>query len=89
MRLDDFLSTVGIIKRRTVAKELAQNGLVHVNGSKTKPSHQLKVGDIIAIRGSNPTTVEVLALPTGSVAKEKRAGFFRTLPQSPGLRDRS
>ena len=34
MRVDDYLSTVGLIKRRTVAKEMADNGLVEVNGRK-------------------------------------------------------
>jgi ribosomal 50S subunit-recycling heat shock protein len=82
MRLDDYLSTVGVIKRRTVAKELASNGLVHVNGRKAKPASQIQLGDIIAIRGSRPLTVEVIAVPTGaSVPKEQRSQYFRELTQ--------
>ena len=80
MRLDDYLSTVGVIKRRTIAKELAANGLVHVGDRKVKPSYQVKVGDIVEIRGTHPRTVEVLALPAGSVPKEHRADYFRDLP---------
>jgi len=50
MRIDDFLSTVGAVKRRTVAKELAQNSMITVNGRTVKPAYQVKVNDIIHIR---------------------------------------
>ena len=80
MRLDDYLSTVGIIKRRTVAKEMADNGLVEVNGRKVKPSYEIKLNDIIVIKGSHPYKAEVMEIPHGSVAKEKRSAFFKPLP---------
>ena len=79
MRLDDFLSTVGVIKRRTVAKEMAGNGLIEINGLRAKPSHDIKIGDIIRIKGSQPQAVEVLQVPVGSVAKADRESFVRTL----------
>ena len=79
MRLDDYLSTVGVVKRRTVAKELAQNGLVRIADRKIKPAYQVKVGDIIEIKGTHPVAVEILALPTGSVPKEKRPDYFKTI----------
>lgn len=80
MRIDDFLSTVGIIKRRTIAKEMGQNGLIEVNERKVKPSYQVKLNDIIKIKGSRPLTVEILDIPPGSVPKEKREKYFRILP---------
>ena len=80
MRLDDYISTVGVVKRRTVAKELAQNGLIHVNDRRVKPAYQVKLNDIIAIRGSHPITVEVIGIPTGSVPKERREEYCRLLP---------
>jgi len=49
VRIDDYLSTVGVIKRRTVAKELGTNGLLAVNGRSAKPSYQVRVGDVIKI----------------------------------------
>lgn len=80
MRLDDYLSTVGVIKRRTVAKDLGSNGLITVNGNRAKPAHQIKTGDIIHIKGSRPVTIEILELPTGSVSKDKREQYFKTIP---------
>lgn len=79
MRIDDFLSTVGVIKRRTVAKELGVGGLLEVNGRRVKPAYDVQVGDIIRIRGSRPAALEVLAVPTGSVAKDNRASYFKVL----------
>lgn len=79
MRIDDFLSTVGAIKRRTIAKQLCQNGLVTVGGRAVKAAHQVKVADIIAIKGSRPLTGEILDVPSGSVAKEQRGAYFKIL----------
>jgi len=79
MRIDDYLSTVGIIKRRTVAKEMGANGLIEVNGHKVKPAYEVKLHDIIAIKGSQPFTAEILEIPTGSVAKTERDKYFREI----------
>ncbi|TET93631.1 MAG: RNA-binding S4 domain-containing protein [Candidatus Zixiibacteriota bacterium] len=82
MRIDDFLSTVGVIKRRTVAKELAQKGMIAVNGRTIKPACQVRVNDIIAIKGNRAVTVEVLALPTGSVPKDQREVYLKELTRN-------
>ena len=79
MRIDDYLSTVGLVKRRTVAKDLAASGLIAVNGRTVKPAYQVGVNDIIAIKGKRALTVEVLAIPSGSVAKAGRSDYFRQL----------
>lgn len=79
MRLDDFLSTVGIIKRRTVAKDLGANGLIEVNGRKVKPAYAVNVRDIIQINGSHPFAAEVLEMPTRSVPKSERDKYFREI----------
>lgn len=79
MRLDDYLSTVGLVKRRTIAKELGQNGLLDVNGRTVKPAYQVKTGDIVRIKGSRPQVVEVVALPPGSVPRDERSKFFKTI----------
>jgi len=79
VRIDDFLSTVGVIKRRTVAKEMGTGGLLEVNGHRVKPAHPVEVGDIIRVKGSRPVTVEILAIPTSSVPKGEREAYYRTL----------
>jgi ribosomal 50S subunit-recycling heat shock protein len=79
MRIDDYLSTVGIIKRRTVAKEMADNGLVEVNGRRVKASYAVNVNDIVVIKGSHPFKAEILKVPTGSVAKTARTEYFKPI----------
>ena len=47
MRLDKFLKVSRLIKRRTVANDVSDQGRVFVNNNPAKPSKQLKEGDII------------------------------------------
>ena len=80
MRLDIFLSKIGIIKRRTMAKELADSGLIKVNDKKAKPARDIEPSDIIRISGRKAIVIEVLKLPKGSVRKEERPDYYRQLP---------
>ncbi len=82
MRIDDYLSTVGVVKRRTIAKELGTKKLIEVNGRVVKAAYDVKLGDIIRIKGSRPLAVEVLAIPVGSVPKPDRDRYFKELPVS-------
>lgn len=79
MRLDDYLSTVGVVKRRTVAKELGTNGLLEANGRRVKPAYAVKAGDIIRIKGSRPVAIEILEVPVRSVPKPDRDRFVKIL----------
>ena len=49
MRLDKYLKVSRIIKRRTVAKEVADKGRIKVNGILAKSSTDLKTDDIVKI----------------------------------------
>jgi ribosomal 50S subunit-recycling heat shock protein len=61
MRLDKYLKVSRIIKRRTVAKDFAENDRVMVNGRVAKPSTEVKAGDKITLRiGSKETTYQIL-----------------------------
>ena len=71
MRLDKFLKVTRIIKRRTVAKELADNGNIALNGEQKKSSYDVKKGDIFDIKYFNKNIkVKVLDLPPESLKKE-------------------
>ncbi len=63
MRLDKYLKVTRLIKRRTVANEACDNGLVSVNGKAARASYEVKVGDQISLRlGARTVTVEVLSV---------------------------
>ena len=61
MRLDKYLKVARLIKRRTIAKELADDKRVFINDKLAKPSSNVDVGDIIEIRFEHRhITVEVM-----------------------------
>lgn len=63
MRLDKYLKVSRLIKRRTVANEACDNGLISVNGKPQRASYDVKVGDQITLSfGARTLTVEVLSV---------------------------
>ncbi len=63
MRLDKYLKVSRLIKRRTLAKEVAEAERILVNDKPAKPSKELKVGDLITIEfGNKIVTVRVVSL---------------------------
>lgn len=76
MRLDKFLKVSRIIKRRTLAKEVADQGRISINGNQAKASSTLKVGDTLTIRfGQKLVTAKVERLQETS-RKEEAADMF-------------
>ncbi len=79
MRLDQILPLLGVIKRRTVAKQMADNGLISINNAAAKAGKGVNVGDTIHIGGTNPQTIKVLQLPGKSLSKEQRQDYYEVL----------
>lgn len=60
MRIDKYLKVSRLIKRRTVANEVCEQGRVKINDKIAKPGSEVKVGDIIEIQfGNNTTVIEI------------------------------
>ncbi len=71
MRLDKFLKVSRIIKRRTLAKDAAEQERVFVNNLPAKPSKDLKIGDHITIYfGKKIVEIEVLNLNNSTKIKD-------------------
>ncbi|TCD45488.1 RNA-binding S4 domain-containing protein [Streptococcus sp. X16XC17] len=63
MRLDKYLKVSRIIKRRTIAKEVADKGRIKINGVLAKSSTDVKIDDQIEIRfGNKLLIVKVLEM---------------------------
>lgn len=63
MRLDKYLKVSRLIKRRTLANDVADAGRVIVNGKPAKASYAVKIGDVIEITfGNRPVKVRVLSI---------------------------
>ena len=77
MRLDKYLKVSRLIKRRTVANEACDNGLVTVNGKPARASYEVKEGDKISLRfGAQTITVEVVSVQ-GTVRQSEAAAMYR------------
>ena len=62
MRLDKYLKVSRLIKRRTVANEVADAGRILINGKVAKASQAVNAGDIIEVTfGNRPIKVRVLS----------------------------
>lgn len=65
LRLDKFLKVTRVIKRRTIANEVADKGRVKVNGKTVKPSYEVKIGDVVEIAfGDSVSKFEITYIPT-------------------------
>lgn len=72
MRLDKFLKVSRLIKRRTVAKEVADKGRVKINAKLAKSSSDVKFNDILEIRFGNKI-VEAKVLETKEFTRKEDA----------------
>ena len=81
MRIDKFLNTVNIVKRRAVAEDMCKSRVVSINEVKAKPAKDVKVGDIIKIDFlENSVSYEVLAIPqTKTIPKSKKFEYIKEI----------
>ncbi|KGX90075.1 hypothetical protein N781_08500 [Pontibacillus halophilus JSM 076056 = DSM 19796] len=81
MRLDKFLKISRLIKRRTLAKEVAQQGRIHINGNVAKASSEIEVGDELSIRfGQKQLTIEIVSIRE-NVRKEEAQSLYKVLKE--------
>ena len=79
MRLDKYLKVSRLIKRRTVANEACDNGLVTVNGKPARASYDVKEGDVLEI-GLNSGAVKFRVLKIKeTVRKEEAESLYEVL----------
>lgn len=79
MRLDKFLKVSRLIKRRTLAKEVADQGRITINDNQAKAASIVSVGDILTIRfGQKQVTVKVTALKE-TVKKDEAETLYEVL----------
>ncbi|MBT2688721.1 RNA-binding S4 domain-containing protein [Bacillus sp. ISL-47] len=81
MRLDKFLKVSRLIKRRTLAKEVSDQGRISINGQQAKASSTVKVGDELQIRfGQKLVTAKVERLQE-TTRKEEAAEMYSILKE--------
>jgi len=81
MRLDKYLKVSRLIKRRSVAKEVADKGRITVQDKVAKSSTDVKVGDIITIQFGNKTVTVRVDVILDSTRKEDAKEMFTILEE--------
>jgi ribosome-associated heat shock protein Hsp15 len=78
MRIDKFINGVNITKRRAVAQDMIESGVVSLNGVKAKSSKEVKEGDLIEIKFLNGTVQKwkVLEIPRFKTTPKSEQGRY-------------
>ena len=80
MRLDVFLNTCCIVKRRTEAKRACDNGIVTVDDQLAKASREVVVGQRVCIAFMDRfLEFEVMDVPRGNVARKDAHHYYHIL----------
>lgn len=81
MRIDKFLNSSNITKKRTIAQDMLHSGVVKINDTTCKASKNVAVGDVITITFlKGVKRYKVLELPTTkSTPKSEQDRYFKEL----------
>ena len=81
MRLDKYLKVSRLVKRRTLAKEISDQGRVTINGNVAKAGTHVKVEDELVIRfGQKRVTVKVTGL-SEHASKENAKNMYELIKE--------
>jgi len=87
LRLDKFLKVSRLIKRRPLAKQIAEQNRIKVNGMVAKPSVNVAIGDEIEITfGQTIVTVKV-TLVKEHVKKDEATTLYEVIKEEKINRD--
>lgn len=81
MRLDKFLKVSRLIRRRTLAKEVSDQGRIEVNGNQAKASTVVAAGDELSIRfAQKRVTIKVKTLKE-AMKKDEAETMYEVLKE--------
>jgi ribosomal 50S subunit-recycling heat shock protein len=82
MRLDKFLKVSRLIKRRTLAKEICDQGRISINDLAAKASSEVKVGDSLQIRFGQKNVVVRIDRIMEAARKEESSEMYTLLSEA-------
>ena len=81
MRLDKYLKISRIIKRRPIAKKIADQGRIMINDKVAKSSSSVVTGDKVTIKFRNKTLVVKVKQLLDSTKKEDAEQMYEILEE--------
>jgi ribosomal 50S subunit-recycling heat shock protein len=82
MRLDKFLKVSRIIKRRSVAKEIADQGRILINNRPAKSSSRVVAGDTLTIKFGNKTETVKINQIVETTKKSEAEDMYRIIDET-------
>lgn len=82
MRLDKFLKVSRIIKRRSVAKEIADQGRILINDRPAKSSSQVVAGDTLIIKFGNKTETVKINQIVETTKKSEAENMYKIIDET-------
>ena len=80
MRLDVFLKQTRLVKRRSLAKELCDEGAVAINGHLARAGREISSGDELTLTLRNRRlAVEVVGVPERPPSVAAASDFYRVV----------
>lgn len=80
MRIDKYLKLSRLIKRRTLAQDMAEIGAVRINGRTCKPAAEIRDGDMVEIAYPG-RIVKVRVLTSDEVQLKRNAAAYEMLEE--------
>ena len=78
LRIDKWLWCARLFKTRSLAADACKGGKVKVNDVSMKPSHDVKVGETIAVQlGQLHKMVEVVSIPKSRVSPKDVTNIYK------------
>jgi ribosomal 50S subunit-recycling heat shock protein len=81
MRLDKYLKVSRLIKRRTLAKEVSDQGRISINGIQAKASSTVKEGDELTVQFGNKLVVVRIDRVQETSKKEEAAEMYTVIKE--------
>ncbi|SDJ16776.1 RNA-binding S4 domain-containing protein [Natribacillus halophilus] len=82
MRIDKFLKVSRLIKRRTIAKEVAGAGRLQVNGQVAKAGTEVSPGDEVTIQYGRKTVKVRVERLDNAAQKGEATNLYTTLEEA-------
>jgi len=83
LRLDKWLWTARFYKTRSLATEAISGGKVHLNGQRTKPGKEVKIGNrVIISKGSSQWEVTVVGIISQRRPAKEAVALYRETAES-------
>ena len=84
MRIDLALKSLCLVKTRSVAKSLCDNGRVLIDGRAARPSQRVEAGQRITIHfRARTVTVELQEIPPKRLSKSAAVDYYRRVETPP------